>query len=151
MNKDLTKFNRMVRKWADQQPKMYRKTALAFGYRCDTKTHSFSGTEKWIAKKSRERCGEGISERTVQRHLKVFEKHGVITVERRRNDGQNMSSVYTVHFDRFIAGDDSAAFFASLASLEPREPAKDTPTTDADGNCNCIGCAKGDGCIWDEL
>lgn len=148
MNRDLAKFNQQVRKWADGQPRKYRKTALAFGYRCDTETHSFSGTEKWISQQSRKRSGEGVSERTIQRHLKAFEKHGVIEVERRRNGDKNMSSVYTVHFDRFITDDDSAAFLASLTSLGPNEPARNTPTTDLDGNCNCIGCARGDGCIW---
>ena len=149
--KDLDKFNKMVRHWAEQMPAKYRKTALAFGYRCDKKTHSFDGTLRWISQQSRKRSGEGVSRATLERHLKVFEKHGVIEIERRRNGDKNMSSVYTVHFDRFIADDDSAAFFASLATLEPKEPARDTPTTDADGNCNCIGCARGVGCIWDEL
>jgi hypothetical protein len=72
----LESFNAMVRKWADKQPAKYRKTALAFGYRCDVKSHSFSGTLAWISKKSRERKGEGVSRPTLERHLPVFEKHG---------------------------------------------------------------------------
>ena len=134
----------MVRKWADKQPAKYRKTALAFGYRCDRESHSFDGTLAWISKKSRERKGEGVSRPTLERHLPVFEKHGVITVERRRNGGQNMSSVYHVHFDRFIGTEDNE-FLASLASLAP---VTGTPTTDADGLCTCVGCSRGTGCIW---
>jgi DNA-binding transcriptional ArsR family regulator len=144
--KDLASFNRMVRKWADKQPKMYRKTALAFGYRCDTNTHSFDGTLAWISKKSRERKGEGVSRPTLERHLKVFEKHGVITVERRRNGSQNMSSFYHVNFDKLIGSDDG--YDEYLASLARLEPVTGTPSTDADGLCNCFGCDRGTGCIW---
>src|SRR5712664_1438886 len=127
--KDLTKFDRMVREWAGRQPKKCRKTALAFGYRCNTKTHSFDQTLRWISQQSRKRSGEGVSERTLKRHLPVFEKHGVITVERRRDGDKNMSSVYHVHFDRFIGSEDGG-YERFLASLEP---ATGTPTTDADG------------------
>jgi DNA-binding transcriptional ArsR family regulator len=141
----LEAFNAMVRKWADKQPKMYRKTALAFGYRCDMKSHSVDGTLAWISKKSRERKGEGVSRATLERHLPVFEKHGVITAERRRNGDKNMSSVYHVHFDRFIGAAEDNEFLASLARIGP---ATGTPSTDADGLCNCIGCDRGTGCIW---
>lgn len=101
MNKDLAKFNTMVREWADRQPAKYRHAALAFGYRCDTETHSFSGTLEWVSRLSW-RYGYGVSRATLVRHLRVFREHGVITVERRRKDDKNMSSVYHVDFDRYI-------------------------------------------------
>jgi hypothetical protein len=111
---DLSSFNATVRKWADRQPLKYRKTALAFGYRCDRRTHSFDGTLQWISKKSRERPGEGVSVPTLQRHLKVFSSQGVIEVERRRNDGgMNMSSVYYVNFGMVLL-DDRDAYLVSL-------------------------------------
>ena len=100
---ELREFNKMVRDWADKQPAQYRKTALAFGYRCDIETHSFDGTQEWIAKKSRERKGEDVSVSTIKRHLKTFKEQGVITEEKRRGDGaKNKSSIYTVDFGRFV-------------------------------------------------
>lgn len=104
--KELDAFNAMVRRWADRQPARYRLSALAFGYRCDRKTHSFSQTLEWISKQSRKRKGEGISESTLQRHLRVFEASGVITVERRRINDKNASSVYHVDFDKLIEAED---------------------------------------------
>lgn len=103
---NLASFNAMVRKWADQQPDRYRLSALAFGYRCDRKTHSFGGTLQWISKKSRERPGEGVSRATLVRHLSAFIASGVITVERRRDNDKNMSSVYHVDFDKVIKVED---------------------------------------------
>ncbi len=116
--KELASFNRMVRKWADQQPKMYRKTALAFGYRCDMNSHTFDGTLAWISKKSRERKGEGVSRATLVRHLTVFTEHGVIRVETRRDGDRNTSSVYHVDFGKVIAEDaDHDAWLSSLGDL----------------------------------
>jgi DNA-binding transcriptional ArsR family regulator len=111
----LASFNAMVRKWADKQPPMYRKTALAFGYRCDVNSHSFDQTLEWVAKQSRKRKGEGVSESTLKRHLKVFEASGVITVERRRNGDKNMSSAYRVDFAKVIVDHD--AWLGSLGDL----------------------------------
>jgi hypothetical protein len=99
---DLASFNAMVRKWADRQPTQYRRTALAFGYPCDRQTHSFDQTLEWVSKRSRKRTGEGVSESTLKRHLKVFEASDVITVERRRDGSRNKSSVYHVDFDKVI-------------------------------------------------
>ena len=95
-------FNALVREWADRQPAKYRRTALAFGYRCDRRTHSFSGTLQWVSKQSRKRDGEGVSRATLVRHLAVFAASGVITVERRRDNDKNQSSVYHVDFDKLI-------------------------------------------------
>jgi DNA-binding transcriptional ArsR family regulator len=135
----------MVRKWADQQPAKYRNTALAFGYRCDRKSHSFSGTLAWISRKSRERKGEGVSRPTLVRHLPVFEKYGVITVERRRDGDKNMSSVYHVYFDRFIGSEDPAydGYLTSLAAMEqPEKPSY--PLSGYSGHsvltCQCDDC-----------
>lgn len=100
--KELDAFNAKVRQWADRQPAKYRLTALAFGYRCNRKTHSFDGTLQWISKQSRKREGEGVSESTLGRHLRIFIASGVIEVERRRNGSFNMSSVYHVNFDKDI-------------------------------------------------
>lgn len=102
---DLTSFNAMIRKWADEQPVRYRLTALAFGYRCDRKTHSFDGTLRWISKKSRERAGEGVSRSKLADDLKAFEANGVISVERRRDGSRNKSSIYHVDFDKVIETD----------------------------------------------
>lgn len=139
---DLAKFNAMVRKWADQQPKKYRKSARAFGFPCDMETHSFSGTEKWIARHARS-VGIDISESTIQRHLKDFEAYGVITVERRRDKDKNQSSIYHVHFDRFIGTGDTErdAFLTELAmpdrpALPPEAYQGHNVTT-----CPCEPCA----------
>ena len=100
---ELREFNKLVRDWADKQPAQYRKTALAFGYRCNIETGSFDGTLEWIAKKSRERKGESVSVSTLKRHLKTFKEQGVITEEKRRGDGaKNKSSIYTVDFGRNV-------------------------------------------------
>jgi DNA-binding transcriptional ArsR family regulator len=116
--KELDSFNAMVRKWADKQPAKYRLTALAFGYPCNRKTHSFDQTLEWVSRRSRKRDGEGVSESTLKRHLKVFEASGVITVERRRNGSQNMSSVYHVDFAKVVAEDaDRDAWLNSLGDL----------------------------------
>src|SRR5260370_5118589 len=116
--KELASFNAMVRKWADKQPAKYRLTALAFGCPGNRKTHSFDQTLGWVSKRSRKRPGEGVSESTLGRHLKVFEANGVITVERRRDGSQNMSSVYHVDFGKVIAeGADHDAWLSSLGDL----------------------------------
>ena len=106
MKNNLSSFNAMVRKWADIQPVKYRLTALAFGYRCDRLTHSFSGTLQWISKKSRERKGEGVSRATLVRDLTAFRASGVITVENRRDGSRNMSSVYHVDFGKVVEAED---------------------------------------------
>lgn len=108
--KKLERHNARVRRWANQQPAKYRKSALAFGYRCDADSCSFSGTLDWISKKSRQRKGEGVSRKTLVRHLRAFEDQEVIKVERRRNGDKNMSSVYTVDFDKVIPVDDATAW-----------------------------------------
>src|SRR5260370_29754543 len=100
--KELASFNAMVRKWADKQPAKYRLTALAFGYPCNRKTHSFDQTLDWISKRSRKRDGEGVSRSTLVRHLPAFVASGVIEVERRRDNDKNMSSVYHVDFSKAI-------------------------------------------------
>lgn len=97
----LSDFNEQVREWADRQPPKYRKSARAFGYRCNVNSHSFSGTIAWISRLSR-RYGYGVSERTLKSHLKDYEASGVIKVERRRNLDKNMSSVYYVNLDAVI-------------------------------------------------
>jgi len=100
--KELDVFNAKVRQWAGRQPAKYRLTALAFGYLCNRKTHSFSQTLDWVSKRSRKRPGEGVSRRKLAEDLRVFEASGVITVERRRSGSFNMSSVYHVDFDKVI-------------------------------------------------
>jgi hypothetical protein len=103
---DLGSFNAMVRQWADKQPARYRLSALAFGYPCNRKTHSFDQTLAWVSKRSRKRPGEGVSLRKLKDDLGVFEASGVIEVERRRDGARNKSSVYHVRFDRVIQADD---------------------------------------------
>jgi len=146
--KELASFNAMVRKWANRQPAKYRLTALAFGYPCNRKTHSFDQTLDWISKRSRKREGEGVSRRKLADDLKVFEANGVIEVERRRNGSQNMSSVYHVCFDKVIEVEDMgksqrrrnredaerAAFFASL-DVEPPEDAEPPKHVGFMGDC----------------
>jgi DNA-binding transcriptional ArsR family regulator len=122
MDKELAKFDVMVRQWADSQPEKYRKSALAFGYPCNTETHSFSGTEEWIAKHARKNRID-ISERTIQRHLKVFERSGVITVERRREGNKNVSSLYHVHFDKTIPPGDPERDTCPISPVIPDRPA----------------------------
>ena len=99
--KELDAFNAMVRQWADKQPAKYKLSALAFGYPCNRKTHSFDQTLDWVARRARKR-GEGVSLRKLKDDLKVFEASGVIEVERRRDGARNKSSVYHVHFDKHI-------------------------------------------------
>jgi hypothetical protein len=96
----------MVRQWADKQPARYRLSALAFGYPCNRQTHTVEGTLAWIAKHSRKRTGEGVSRATLVRHLPTFVAYGVITVERRRDNDKNKSSVYHVDFSRVIEVED---------------------------------------------
>jgi hypothetical protein len=125
-------FNAMVRKWASRQPTKYRRTALAFGYRCDRQTHSFGGTLQWISKQSRKRPGEGVSESTLGRHLKDFEANGVITVERRRSGSRNESSVYHVDFDKVIEVGDMGRRQRRRNRVEDAEHAAFLESTDVE-------------------
>jgi hypothetical protein len=104
MDRELKAFNKKVKDWALSQPAKYRKTALAFGYRCDKREHCFTGTLKWTSKKSRERTGEGVSVSTLKRHLKVFQDEGLIKVEhgQRKQSDRNVASTYHVDFDAVI-------------------------------------------------
>jgi hypothetical protein len=148
MNNDLTDFNRMVREWADGQPPIYRKTALAFGYPCNIKTHSFDQTLEWIAKNTRKPKypGPQVSRPTVVRHLAMFRDYDVITVERRRDGDRNMSSVYHVHFDRYIGTGDAErdAFVESLAV--PEQPVSPAMPAECYGHdplkCGCGACRR---------
>jgi hypothetical protein len=97
----LEAFNERVREWADKQPPVYRKSARAFGYRCNVETSSFSGTLQWVSTLSR-RYGYGVSRATLVRHLKVFQAHGVITVKGQRVGKENRGSIYTVDFDAVV-------------------------------------------------
>lgn len=110
MSNDLRAFNAMVRAWAARQPKRYRSTALAFGYRCDKVSHSFQGTMEWVSRCSRRRPGEYVSVAKIKRDLKVFAAAGAITAERQRDGDRNAPSVYHVDFERVIP---------DLPSLEP--------------------------------
>lgn len=127
MNKRLEAHNRMVRRWADRQPPKYRKSARAFGYRCDTRTHSFAGTLDWISRKSRERPGEGVSRRTLFRHLAEFTEQGLVTVEKRRNGDKNMSSVYKVNFDVVMRESAAVAADDPWADVPVAEPFSNQP------------------------
>lgn len=166
---ELRDFNKMVREWADKQPARYRKTALAFGYRCDRETNSFEGTQEWIAKKSRERKGEGVSESTILRHLKVFKEHGVITEEKRRGGGaKNKSSIYTVDFGRIVEtgkqehGDRESwnPGWTGEQNYSPDDiPVREIDEAQAEAlgmlapeidRCDCIGCYNGSRCLFTD-
>jgi hypothetical protein len=164
----LAALNVMVRQWADRQPPKYRLSALAFGYRCDVKSQSFDGTLKWISNKTRGRPnGEFVSLRTLKDHLRVFEAHGVIRVQRHRNGSRNKSSIYFVDFDKSIeategmgnrqrrrARDERAGYEDHLASLDAEadryvapepEPARSAmltrpPMPTASGGHNIMQC-----------
>lgn len=108
MSKRLDYFNERVRGWANRQPLKYRKSAMAFGYRCNVESRSFTGTLQWISDKTRGRDGEYICRRKLAKDLRVFQDQGVIEVKRhRRWDDKtghyiNGGSTYTVHLDRAI-------------------------------------------------
>lgn len=138
MDEVLRQHNAMVREWAAKQPKRYQLTAKAFGFRCDAETHSFAGTVEWIARKSRERKGEGISAAKIKRDLNDFEAYGVITRERRRNGDRNAASAYHVDFGRVLPDTDIEAeyrtsYYRWLRDNEAGDATDDT----ADGRHQC--------------
>ena len=97
----LEEFNNNVRAWANHQLPKYRKSALAFGHRCNVELSSFTGTLDWVSKLSR-RYGYGVCRRKLAADLTVFKKYHVIDARHQRHGDKNAGSIYRVHFDRVI-------------------------------------------------
>lgn len=101
----LDEFNDRVRQWADKQPHKYGKALRAIAYRCDIDTMQCTITLQAVSDMSRGGKKTYVSKRSLERHLKAFKEHGLITVETHRYRDKQAPSTYTIHMARNIPGD----------------------------------------------